>query len=400
LDHLFRFGVLNALLALCVVAHAADPVPAEAAATGNRIGTVWLITGDVTAEGGPGKLRHLKKNDVVYVGERLRSAGDGEAVIKLDDAGIMAIRPRTDAEFESFVAEGKPTDHQLVHLFAGTLRLITGYIGKLHPRGDRVMTSNATLGIRGTDYEPYLLDNTDSSAMNYSAGSYDKVNRGTTTVEVTNDPEHLVEVQAGKVGFAPASNTASGETRGLLTLLLPRILDTVPSFYLPGSFDDQLDAYSEHADASIQQQLALIGAHVDACDPSAIATQWLDTFDQAEQAQQAASIVALFAPDAKIRAIIRSGSGQFTTVSVDRQEFASSVIASVTSITDFSQDRSGIEASLAGDGGKCQRVTVTSSVVEQAKLSGKPYKTKSVENYTLELRDGRWLAVDAQTKQD
>ena len=400
MNNLRRLVVLNALLALCVAARAADPAPTETPAVGNRIGTVWLITGDVTADGGPGKLRHLKKNDVVYVGERLRSAGQGEAVVKLDDAGIMAIRPRTDAAFESFVAEGKPTDHQIVHLFAGTLRLITGYIGKLHPEGDRVITSNATLGIRGTDFEPYVLDGNDVSAANYSAGSYDKVNRGTTTVAISDDPEHVIDVQAGKVGFAPASRPATGETRGLLTLLLPRILDTVPNFYLPGSFDDQLDTYSEHADSAIQQQLALDGQQPGSCDAGAIATQWLDTFDKAEKAQQTAVIVALFAPDAKIRAIIRDGSGQLATVTVNRQEFAASVIASVKSITDFSQDRSGIKASLAGDSGGCQRVTVTSSVIEQAKLSGKLYKTRSVEDYTLELRDGQWLAIDAQTKQN
>jgi hypothetical protein len=400
LNRLCKFGVSTLLLASCWAAHAADPSPIEPSAVGHRIGTVWLIAGDVLADGGAGKLRHLAKNDVVYVGERLRSAGDGEAVLKLDDAGILAIRPRTDAVMENFVAEGKPSDHQTVHLFTGTLRLITGYIGKLHPAGDRVVTSNATLGIRGTDYEPFVLSSDDPSAATYSPGSYDKVNRGMTTVEITNDPEHVIDVPAGKVGFAPASNASTDATRGLLTLLLPRILDTVPNFYLPGRFDDQIDAYSEHADAAIEQQLASNGSKVVSCDASAIATQWLDSFDKAEMAQQTASIVALFAPDAKIRAVIRDASGQFTTVSVDRREFASSVTASVTSVTEFSQERSGLDASVLGAIGQCHEVRVTSSIVEQGKLNGKPYKTRSVESYTLELRDGKWLAVDAQTKQD
>ena len=360
LNTLCKFVVLNLLLALCGVAYAADPAPTGTAVLGNRIGTVWLITGDVTADGGPGKLRHLKTDDVVYVGERLRSAGDGEAVIKLDDAGVMAIRPRSDALFESFLAQKKPTDHQSIRLFAGTLRLITGYIGKLHPAGDQVITSNATLGIRGTDYEPYVLNPDDLAAGNYRAGSYDKVNRGSTTVQITGDPDHVVEVQAGKVGFAPASDPTAEGTRGLLTLLLPRILETVPNFYLAGSFDAQLDSYSEHADAAIQQQLALNRPTVVSCDPRAIATEWLDAFDKAELAKQTASLVELFASDAKIRAIIRSGDGQLTTMNVDRQEFAASATASVSAISDFSQDRSGVDAYVIGDAGQCQRLSVTS----------------------------------------
>ncbi len=388
------------LLAVCMSAHGADPAPRAGPDAGNRIGTVWLISGDVTADAGDGRLRHLKKDDVVYVGEHLRSSGEGEAVVKLDDAGIMAIRPRTDAVFDSFKADGTPGDRQIVHLFTGTLRLITGYIGKLHPDRDRVITSNATLGIRGTDYEPYVLESGDASATNFAAGSYDKVNRGATTIEITNDPEHVVQVEAGKVGFAPLSSARADDTRGLLTLLLPRILDTVPSFYLPGRFDDQLEAYSEHIDAAILQQQALAAPSAVSCDPEAVATQWLAAFDHAEMTQQAAAVVALFAPDAKIRAMVRSGDGQYTTVRVDRQEFAASVVASVASTTELSQQRSGLQASVTGDAARCQSVAVTSSIIEQAKLNGKPYRTSATETYTLELRAGQWLAVDAQSKQN
>jgi hypothetical protein len=38
-------------------------------------------------------------------------------------------------------------------------------------------------------------------------------------------------------------------------------------------------------------------------------------------------------------------------------------------------------------------------VIEQGRQSGKPYRFEAVEEYVLELRAGKWLAVKAVTTQ-
>jgi hypothetical protein len=38
-------------------------------------------------------------------------------------------------------------------------------------------------------------------------------------------------------------------------------------------------------------------------------------------------------------------------------------------------------------------------VVEQGKQSGKAYRFESLEQYSLELRSGKWIAVKAETTQ-
>jgi hypothetical protein len=38
-------------------------------------------------------------------------------------------------------------------------------------------------------------------------------------------------------------------------------------------------------------------------------------------------------------------------------------------------------------------------VVEEGKLSGKPYRFESLEQFTLVQRNGKWLATKAETTQ-
>jgi hypothetical protein len=38
-------------------------------------------------------------------------------------------------------------------------------------------------------------------------------------------------------------------------------------------------------------------------------------------------------------------------------------------------------------------------VIEQGRQSGKPYRFESLEEYLLELRAGKWLAIKAETTQ-
>jgi hypothetical protein len=64
-----------------------------------------------------------------------------------------------------------------------------------------------------------------------------------------------------------------------MTILLPVLLDKVPSFYVPGRFDANLDPYSETADHISQVKLdyKLKGATVPIvaeCIPEKIAKTW------------------------------------------------------------------------------------------------------------------------------
>ncbi|MBS1190577.1 MAG: hypothetical protein H6R10_2369 [Rhodocyclaceae bacterium] len=383
---LFLLGVT----AFVPAASAAETVAASPA-SGKRFASVWRIRGDVVASGSGGAERPLRQGDAVFVGERVHAASTAEAVLKTEDAGIVAVRPGSDFVAESFAAEGKNTDNFTVRILNGSLRIITGWIGKLNRGGHQVVTPQATIGIRGTDHEPYVLSAEMARATSNKPGTYDKVNRGGTTLDANGNK---LDIDSGRVGFAPTVF----KQRALMTLLLPVLLDKVPNFYVPGEFDAELDKYSQTADEESQRELEQKRKAAEACVPADIAKKWLGQLDGAIVRGDAPAVMALFAPDVAVRATVRDKEGVMTTLELGREELAQSTIAAVKGLTNYKQRRISTDAKPA-EPGSCDRIAVKSVVIEQGRQAGKPYRFESVEDYLLESRAGDWLAVKAETTQ-
>jgi hypothetical protein len=439
-------GLLWFLMAGFLPVHAAAATaPAAAApASGQRFATVFRIRGDLTATGN-GSERKLREGDVVHVGEKVRAPALAEAVLKTDDAGMVAVRPGTEFVAERFAAEDKPTDSFSVRLLTGSLRVISGWIARTNRSGHNIVTPTATIGIRGTDHEPYVLSAELAATTGNKEGTYDKVNRGGTTMQVG---ENTLDIDAGRVGFvrAPAKPDAEKKSgfreRALLTILLPVLLDKVPNFYVPGEFDAELDRYSQTADEDSQRQLdqrrksppppaqkpvpakapaavspaptfappppaapaakpaptpTPTAATIAGCEPTAIARTWLKQLDGAIVKRDAAGIVALFAPEAAVRATVRGNEGRMTSVDISRDELAASTLAAMAGLTDYKQRRVWTEGKPVG--ATCDRISLRSVAIEQGRQSGKPYRFEALEEYVIELRAGKWLAIKAETTQ-
>lgn len=90
-----------------------------------------------------------------------------------------------------------------------------------------------------------------------------------------------------------------------------------------------------------------------------------------------------------------------TSVDLGREELAQSTVAAMKGLKGYKQRRVSIEGRLADPvaGGACDRISLKSVVIEQGRQSGKPYRFESLEEYVLELRAGKWLAVKAETTQ-
>ncbi|MDD2686801.1 MAG: hypothetical protein PHY62_11620 [Gallionella sp.] len=365
-----------------------------------RFGVVTKIQGDVIAsELSKSSVRNLYVGSPVFVGERIRATSLAEAVIETEDGGAIAVRPGAEFVAIKFAAEGKQSDNLTINLVTGSLRVITGWIGKLNRSEHRISTPFSWIGIRGTDHEPYVLPEALANAPQYAEGTYDKVNRGATTL---GEAGHLLEIEAGQVGFMrkvlPKKNT-----RGLMTLLMPVLLDKVPEFYVPGQFDAELDQFSKTSDAYLSQKLEqrIHGENNASCIPADIAKDWLTQFDNHVKHQDARAVLDLFSTDVTLQATVLNNHGKATTIEFDRQGFAESTVAATKGLKNYSQRRLTIEAENIEPelSNACKKVSVSSVVIEQGQQSGKPYRLESKEKYTLELRDGKWIAVKAQTIQ-
>ncbi len=398
INHTF-FSFINQCLALLclwlVTASFQNAIAAQVEAKSPSLfAVVYRIDGEITAVNAAGsRLLHL--GDKVLTGERISAASSSEGVLKTLDGGYVAIRPGAEFIAERFAAEGKSSDHSNLNLIKGALRIISGWIGKINQKGSLVSTATATVGIRGTDHEPYVLLDDDPATNRFHPGTYDKVNQGGTTLTAAGQ---AVDIDPGKVGFARSQR--KHRERALMTLLFPVLLDKVPEFYVPGKFDAEMDELSKSAKSSNLRELQAMRKKVAACVPGEVAASWIKKLDQHIVSRQAEPISAMFGENVRIKATVRDANGNMNELYIERSDFVQSITASVNSLKNYKHRRISIEGNPAEASQQaCAPIRVKSIVIEEGRQAGKPYRFESEEIYLLEQFDGQWLAVEAETTQ-
>lgn len=187
--------------------------PENSASTTQLAGRVMFSTGRIEARNG-GSARLLSKGDAVCVGDTILSAKAASAQLKMIDNELIAVRPGTRIRIDHYAFHKKRTDNIMLSLFEGACRIVSGEIGKEVPQNDIVKTRIAIIGIRGTDHELVVIPADRSSG--YTAGVYDKVNRGITYIKTETG---TVDIHANEVGFAASQK------------MFPRLLQSIPAFY-------------------------------------------------------------------------------------------------------------------------------------------------------------------------
>lgn len=386
-----------------------------------RFAMVYKVQGAVTASNAQsGQVRTLREGDVVYTGELIRSEAQGEAVLMADDAGVMAVRPGTVFLVDQFVAKGGRHDAMTLRILRGGMRLITGWIGTNNKQSYRIVTPRATVGIRGTDHEPFVITADMAQELKQPEGTYDKVNSGGTLVA---SEAGDVQVSPGQAGFAPLT-AGKSRTRALLTVLMPRILDRVPDFYRPGAFDDGLADLARRnmeaakrsgalesdgstaASSPMPPQLAApVPDSGSASTASAlckqIASTWLADLDQALVRRDARAFMENFSADATITAVVRTSSGQEALLEFTREEMAASTLDAMTDLQAFSTQRVSVsvQETAAPGAAACAALHVEAVTIESGVRGGQAYRLESLETYELAQRDGKWIATAARTAQ-
>jgi hypothetical protein len=139
-------SVMRALAALALLA----PLLAFAQ------GTVQYLSGTLSVQSPDGSVRVLAERSSIAVGDVVATQRDSYAQLRFSDGGQVTLRPETQVKIEAYAYdEGRPErDSFAMQLFKGGLRSLTGLIGKRSNNRNayRMVTSTATIGIRGTDY--------------------------------------------------------------------------------------------------------------------------------------------------------------------------------------------------------------------------------------------------------
>lgn len=129
------------------------PAPVQPAAPALQAGFVKAVRGSVQLLDASGAPRHAAAGDALAPVDRIVTGPDSSASVVLRDDTTLVVGPSSRLDLKEFHFDG--TTHEggiLVSLLRGSLRMITGLIGKTNPDAIRVETQTATIGIRGTDF--------------------------------------------------------------------------------------------------------------------------------------------------------------------------------------------------------------------------------------------------------
>ncbi len=162
-------------------------VPTSFAAIAAR---VEFSTGDPVLLGSDGKERPIKKGDVLAPGERIRTRS-GRVQLSFTDGAFVSLHPETEFGVEQYTYQGKldGSEKGFFKMLKGTLRTITGMIGRGRKDVYRIETPTATIGIRGTG--GLIQVNDDGTSVFGTSGTWTLSNAAGTT-----------NVPAGTSGFA------------------------------------------------------------------------------------------------------------------------------------------------------------------------------------------------------
>ena len=210
------FRKLMLSMFLIVLGYSANALAQEA-------GKIMRVTGKATITSNANQSREATKDEIVNTGDTISSGKESQVLIRLKDNSSLLVRAESKVKIAAFQFENKPTDNAKTTVLAGTLRAVSGQIGKGQPDNVKYEAGTATIGIRGTDIEVGIVE----EGAKDRAGIYNYVYDGETVMALNTGETANIEKEL--TGFTPAK-LLPGEAR--LQILRDR-----PAFLQIGGFD-------------------------------------------------------------------------------------------------------------------------------------------------------------------
>lgn len=141
----FKPLLLAGLLLAAAPSFAQPGAPSRAGTYKDVVGEVFTVRGAHRLPAQPGDA--LQAADTVLTGET------GSAAIVLRDGTELVVGPRSNTTLVRYAFDATTQEgNMLVQLLRGSLRYVTGLIGKLHPGKTEIKTPTLVVGVRGTDF--------------------------------------------------------------------------------------------------------------------------------------------------------------------------------------------------------------------------------------------------------
>lgn len=119
------------------------------------VARIVMAKGSIEALDSKGAKRQLKKHSPIYVGDTLISGNKAIAVVIFRDNTRITIQGNTQFIINDYLFKRQKSDANKAdfHLIKGSLRMLTGKIGKLNREKYHFSTPTSSIGIRGTGFD-------------------------------------------------------------------------------------------------------------------------------------------------------------------------------------------------------------------------------------------------------
>lgn len=127
-------------------------LPFAAAFAQQTAGTVKVVKGEVSIVRSGTSIKASTGMKVMAADKIVTRAGSSVGVTLQDDT-LLAFGPKSVCELTRFRYDPVRRDGSLlISILEGSMRFVTGQLGRLRPESVEVRSPNAVVGIRGTDF--------------------------------------------------------------------------------------------------------------------------------------------------------------------------------------------------------------------------------------------------------
>jgi hypothetical protein len=142
-------GLLAAGLSLAALAAIAQPV--RSAGAEPDAAQVMLSEGTTMLVRGTSFSTPVRREVPIRSGDRIRTGPDGRVQLRFADGALMSIQPGSDFRIEAYAFDAV-RQRSFFELMQGSVRAVSGSIGRRDRDDYRLKTPTATIGIRGTEF--------------------------------------------------------------------------------------------------------------------------------------------------------------------------------------------------------------------------------------------------------
>lgn len=125
---------------------------AGVASADEAIGTVKTLKGEVSIVRGSATLPATAGMRLMAA-DKVVTGANSSVGVAMQDSTLISLGAKSATQLNEFRYDPVSRDgNMLVSVLKGTMRFVTGLLGKQHPAAVGIRTPTATIGIRGTDF--------------------------------------------------------------------------------------------------------------------------------------------------------------------------------------------------------------------------------------------------------